>query len=187
MIKLTDQLKWAIVTMPGEEKDKLLLRLISKDELLVRKLHHQLLEDDNNTLEQREEILTQIKLFLDTKTYSFTPGELMMRMRSFNATISRHVKITKDKIGEIELSISLVNIAFEKQEKMLDDNKHRAGTFAEYVAKKAVFVLEKLAKIHEDLQSDYEKDVNLMLSHIYDYSPCATHIKELKIPKIKQW
>ena len=47
MIKLTDQLKWAIVTMPGEEKDKLLLRLISKDDMLVKKLHHQLLEDDN--------------------------------------------------------------------------------------------------------------------------------------------
>ncbi len=185
MIKLTDQLKWAIVTMPNEEKDKLLLRLISKDDMLVKKLHHQLLEDDNDTDEQREAILADIKSILDSDKYRFTPGELMMSMRVFNGNIGRHVKITKDKIGEITLTISLVNIAFGKHKTMLHQNQKRASTFAEYVAKKAVFVLQKLAKIHEDLQMEYEKDVNTMLAYIYDYAPCAIHIKEMKIPKTK--
>ena len=185
MIKLTDQLKWAIVTMPGEEKDKLLLRLISKDNMLVKKLHHQLLEDDNNMLEQREEILGKIKVALDNYKYRLTPGELMMTMRGYNATIGYHVKVTKDKIGEIELTIALVNTAFGKNKTMLHESQKRASTFAEYVAKKAVFVLQKLAKIHEDLQADYEKDVNVMLAYIYDYPPCLEHIKELKIPKTK--
>lgn len=185
MIKLTDQLKWAIVTMPNEEKDKLLLRLISKDDMLVKKLHHQLLEDDNNTLEQREAILDKIKVVLDNYKYSFTPGELMMSMRDCNGVIGRHVKITKDKIGEIELTIALVNTAFGKHKTMLHQSQKRASTFAEYVAKKAVFVLQKLAKIHEDLQMEYEKDVNIMLAYIYDYPPCAVHIKELEIPKSK--
>lgn len=59
--KISSELQRAILTMPEKEKDKLLLRLIAKDAMLIKKLHHQLLEDESDALQQREELIKNIK------------------------------------------------------------------------------------------------------------------------------
>ena len=50
-LKQVPELKNAILDLPSKEKDKLLLRLINKDETLVEHLHFQLLEDENDLID----------------------------------------------------------------------------------------------------------------------------------------
>ncbi len=190
MSKIPEELKKAILKMPQAEKDKILLRLIGKDELLIAKLNHQLLEDEVDTENQKQEILKNIReIFSDERNrhYFYTPGLLMMGMRDWNGNITHHVKITKDKFGEIELTLTLVNIVFENYAKFLHKEQKKADTFAEYVVKRADFVLKKLQKIEEDYYMDFAEEVNKMLNYIANYQPCNYMAKELKLPKIWEW
>ncbi len=190
MPKIPEELKKAILKMPQTEKDKLLLRLIGKDELLIAQLHHKLLEDEADTEAQKQEILKNIReIFSDerNKRYFYTPGLLMMGMRDWNGNITRHVKVTKDKFGEIELTVELINVVFENYAKFLQKEQKKADTFAEYVVKKADFVIKKLQKIEEDYYMDFAEEVNKMLDYIGNYSPCNYLAKELKLPKVWEW
>lgn len=190
MSKIPDELKKAILKMPQNEKDKILLRLIGKDELLIAKLNHQLLEDEADTELQKQEILKKIREDFSnrgSRLYCATPGTLMMEMRDWNGDITHHVKVTKDKFGEIELTLALVNVVFDNYANFLHKEQKRAGTFAEYVVKKADFVLKKLQKIDEDYYMDFAEEVNKMLTYIANYQPCNYTAKELKLPKIWEW
>jgi hypothetical protein len=182
MPKIDDTLKKAILAMPEPEKDKLLLRLVAKDEMLVAKLHHQLLEDDSDTEHQRQTLLAEIEKMASYEYYD-TPGWLMMAMRDFNGYITRHVKVTKDKHGEVLLTLALVNRPFGKHRAMLNQHAGRADTFAEYVAKKADFIMKKLAKIHPDYYVEFEDEVNEMLASLHSYGPCKYWVRELTLPK----
>lgn len=182
--KITKELQDAIFAMPEQEKDKLLLRLIAKDDMLIKRLHHQLLEDESDTLQKRDELLTHIGAFFNkSSNYFQTPGWLMMSMRDWNGEITRFVKIHKDKLGEVILTTSLVNAAFAGQKKILQEQVHRAEKFAEYVCKKADFVMKKLEKVHEDYYLELRDDINTMLASIHAYAPCKPYIQELKLPK----
>ncbi len=186
MTKISDELKWAIVRMPSIEKDKLLLKLIAKDEMLIAKLQHQLLDTESDTRKKKAELLEQIRNHVAIGgVYSnhHTPGLLMMGMRYCNGDITRYAKITNDKLGEIELTLALVNISFKDNAGMLLNNANRAETFAEYVVKKADYVLKKLPKIHEDYYIEIEFALNEMLQNIHNYIPCYHFAKEIKIPK----
>ncbi len=185
MGKITDELKREILRMPTIEKDKILLRLIAKDEMLIAKLQHQLLEDEDDARHKREEILQYIKRNItptNNPNYHYTPGLMMMSMRDCNGTITRHVKITKDKFGEVELSLALVLEVFINHETMLATGANKAENFADYVVKKADFILKKLDKIHEDYYIEFEEKVNQMLQYIHNYKPCYHFIKEIKLP-----
>ncbi len=168
--------------MPETEKDKLLLRLIAKDDLLVERLQHQLLEDASDTRERQQNIEEAIK---KTSSYKYhdTPGWLMMSMRDISGMISRYQKVTNDKVGEVKLTVLLLAQVFRGQAKLLKEQEYRAGKFAEYVGKKADFVVKKLPKIHPDYYIELEEDVNFMLGFLYAYSPCRDIREELKIPK----
>ena len=63
-MKLKDvpELKNSILDLPSKEKDKLLLRLINKDETLVEHLHFQLLEDENDLQDRVKNIYEKIDL-----------------------------------------------------------------------------------------------------------------------------
>ncbi|MEZ4900940.1 MAG: hypothetical protein R2822_03890 [Spirosomataceae bacterium] len=103
---MTNELKQAIVLMPQKEKDKLLLRLIGKDENLMQRLIFELIEQGDTLQIRRDDIKTRI-LRVAKMTHD-TPGWMMMDMRSFSGDISHHLKITKDKYGEIELMLYLL-------------------------------------------------------------------------------
>ncbi|TAE00941.1 MAG: hypothetical protein EAZ97_04405 [Bacteroidetes bacterium] len=186
MAKISDDLKLAILEMPDKEKNKLLLRLIAKDFMLIAQLQHQLLEGEEDMKNKRSELLAHIQKYLGTEnnnSYSDTPGLLMMEMRDMNGNITRHVKITKDKLGEIELTLCLVNHAFAEHPNMLAQKAKRAENFAEYVVKKADFVLKKLEKIHEDYHIVFEDDTNKMLQFIANYQPCQPFAKSMNLPR----
>lgn len=178
---LSKELKEAILAMPASEKDKLILKLIGKHEDLQRQLEFQLLEF-GNTLEGRRNDIREII----SRLYAFehySPGYLMMDMRSVNAYITDHVKITKDKYGEVELTLYLLNMLFDKQLKHIEKYSSRSDTLASYVAKRTDFVVKKLEKLHPDIQFEFLEDINLLLERVYAYAP-AYYAKELGIRRL---
>ncbi|MGB3849541.1 MAG: hypothetical protein WA958_06200 [Tunicatimonas sp.] len=184
--KLSDDLKKAICAMPEPEKDKLLLRLVAKDGLLVRKLHHQLLEDEVDAEQQRDELAEQVTTYFTSEGFSgwnYTPGLIMMELRNFSGAITRHVKITKDKYGEVRLLLLLVNLPFRHQRALLNRKTKRADKFATYVVKKAQTALKKLEKLNPDYYIEFEQDVNEMLGYLHDYLPTAHLAADHNLPR----
>ncbi|MEK6478284.1 hypothetical protein WJR50_12135 [Catalinimonas sp. 4WD22] len=183
--KISDELKEAILHMPDKEKDKLLIRLISKDPMLIKKLHHQLLEDEVDMEAKRDELMQGASSVFsreDFHHWTHTPGLVMMVLRDFSGAISQHVKITKDKYGEIQLLVLLVNLPFRKQSTILYENQHRADKFAEYVCKKAQTALKKLEKMDRDFYLEFDKDVNEMLGHLKAYPPTSRLMSTYHLP-----
>ncbi len=85
--------------MPQKEKDKLLLRLITKDSTLTDKLFFELIEDSATIPERREAIMGRITRI--SKIIQDSPGWILMDMRNLSGDITYHVKVTKDKVGAL--------------------------------------------------------------------------------------
>lgn len=177
---MQDQLKKAIIAMPSKDKDKLLLRLIAKDSTLSDKLHFELIEDSATAPERRDEISVNI---LHSATMNIdTPGWIMMEMKSLSGEISYHVKITKDKLGGIELNLLLLNTFLDRFSDKLLKHTSRSDKCALYIAKKALTVVNGLQKLDDDYRFDFRKDANNMLSLVHNL--CSKmYARQLNIPE----
>lgn len=179
MPALSNDLKRALVALPNAEKDRLLLRLVAKDQVLCEQLTYTLVEEESTVEDRREQIR---KLIEDcVKSWHYSPGEFMMDLRRVNARITYHVKITKDSYGEVELTLLMLNRAFEEQFAFLEVYNGRSDSLASYVAKRAQFVLQKLAKLDPDYYVEFEGQVNLLLQRVHSYAP-AVYARELHLP-----
>ncbi len=180
MAKIAKELKEAICELPQKEKDRILLRLIAKDEILTAQLEHRLFGDENETRALAEEIKEDID-----KMTSFshgTSGWLMMAMRSENGDITRHVRITKDKKGEIELTLYLLSQTFKKQKRLLEEYTYYADKFGGYVCKRTNFVLKKIIKLHPDLQFDYKNEVEFILNFLHTSEVTEDNANDENLP-----
>lgn len=177
---ISEELKRAIVQMPQKEKDKLLLRLIGKDDNLVKRLEFELIEKGDTIQIRRDDIKRNI-LKIAQMTHS-TPGWMMMDMRNFSGDISQHVKTTKDKYGDIELTLYLLLIFFEHQSAMLLIHNSKSDSCAEYIAKKTDGLLKKLNKFDPDYFVDFERDMQKLLDYVH--TRCSkNYARTLDIPK----
>lgn len=156
-LKLSDELKDAIKALPEKEKDKLLLRLIPKNELLVRQLEFKLLEDASTTYVRREELKEEVEGHVSSyPDHFYSPGYLLTHMREISGLITRHVNITKDKTGEIELNLFMLTEILERNEaNLLNHNRYHRIKFDEYVVKRILKLLKLTEKIHEDYRLEF--------------------------------
>lgn len=156
-VKLTPELKKAISALSSKEKDKLLFRLIPKDEILVAQLEHLLLEE-SATVEFRRDALRDIidKSLNRAANNYYSPGYLLLDIRSISGRINRHVKITKDKYGEVELNLFMLNRTLELLGGQLRfASPWHSRTLNEYMAKRILKLLKLLEKIPEDYHADF--------------------------------
>jgi hypothetical protein len=173
MAKLDNELKAAILRMPVKEKDKLLLRLVAKDEKLVRRLIFEL----RRTIEEN---------LPASGSRHLTPGLLLMELRRWNGRITEHVQATKDKLGEVVLTIYLFNEAFRRHWDMLNRSPtYRSDTLAPYVVKRTVMLLKKAEKLHEDYYMEFRRELQELLAFIWNFKATAVWARELGLPK--QW
>jgi hypothetical protein len=179
----TDDARFALLqTLTVEQKDKLLLKLFRKDPMLVEKLAFEFFQTDDDLPKRRRDIEHKIDAYLSEKYIHWdTPGELMMEMRSINGRITEHVKITKDKFGEVFLTALMLNTAFGRFGDMLNNKIGRADTFAEYVVKKA----ENMLKIYEKLPFEQRNElhiiVNKALHYVHQYPKSGRIANEIKL------
>ncbi|TDB68959.1 hypothetical protein [Arundinibacter roseus] len=179
---LNDPLKKAILNLPTREKDKLLLRLITKDRVLADKLHFELIEGSATVEERKSVIFEHIALL--GKTNHSSAGWLMMDLRTLSGEITYHVKITKDKYGEIELLLRMLTTAFATHSEQLSNYNSRTDKCALYMAKKVKLVLARLAKLDEEYYVDFENEVNVLLQYIHSHCT-RMYAAQLALPR--QW
>lgn len=180
MPALDPDLKKAIVHMPGVEKDKLLLRLIAKDPILGEKLQFELVER-RQTVDDRREL---IRAFIQrTATLNAdTPGWLMMDMRTVSGYISRHLKVTKDKYGEVELMLHMLNTFYDHNAHLLHKYNSRSDKCAQYIAKRTDQVLKKASKLDPDYHIEFADEINKLLRWVHGNAP-AHYARQLGLPK----
>src|SRR5690606_11678794 len=102
-----------------KEKDKLLVRLVGKDKMLMKQLHFRLLEDQMD-LEDRIDRLKQqlVDLFAEGRhsvenipVYS-NYEELQGLIRQASGMVNEHEKVTKDQYSQVDCRIYILQTAF---------------------------------------------------------------------------
>jgi hypothetical protein len=156
-VKLSSELKKAISALSAKEKDKLLFRLIPKDELLVAQLEYRLLEEEATVEFRRDEVRNIIERSVQRAANNYySPGYLLLDLRAISGRINRHVKITRDKYGEIDLNLHMLNRTLE----LLGGHLRFASpwhsrTLNEYIAKRVLKLQKLLEKLPEDYHADF--------------------------------
>lgn len=181
-VALSPDLKRAVTYLPDKEKDKLLLKLIGKDPILTEKLEYELVEN-KTTLDYRRQLIRD----LTNRTAALSQdsaGWLMMDMRTVSGYITRHVKVTKDAYGEVDLTIHMLNSFFDHHADLVHRLNSRTEKCALYVARRTDAILKKLNKLDPDYYLEFEKAMNQLLSYVYS-SAAGHYARQLATPT--QW
>lgn len=185
MSKIGDSLKAAIIRMPVKDKDKLLLRLVAKDQKLIQRLEFELLEG-GETRDERAADLRQLIMANMSKTGAeyLTPGYLLLEMRDISGRITEHVNATKDKLGDIVLNVFMLETAFNRHYAMLQRfSLGRNDTFAKYVTQRMATILPKAEKLDPDLHLEFRKPLNAVLDFIWEFPPTRYYAEKKMLPR----
>ncbi|KQS35194.1 hypothetical protein [Pedobacter sp. Leaf194] len=159
-------LKNAITDLPVKEKDKLLLRLVAKDKVLTEHLHYRLLEDETD-LEYRKEQLKSDFTTEIAELKKLNVKEALAKVRKMITSVNHFYKVTKDAFGEVELKIFILSSIPLYYKRSLFGYKDFGFLFSTFYLKTVQVTLNKLAKLHEDLQFDLSEQTNKLLAKIY--------------------
>ena len=156
-IKLSPELKAALSALPDREKDKLLFRLLAKEPPLVERLTYELLESGDTEMERREELAELILREAPKRIANYySPGYLLLDLRAFSGAINRHVKTTRDKEGEIQLNLLMLNQLLPPLlHRIKAARRGKTVTLSKYVVQRARKLLRLIAKLHPDLHLEY--------------------------------
>lgn len=165
------ELKEAVLNLPQKEKDKLLVRLVGKDKMLMKQLHFQLLEDQIDLEDRIEKLKERLaSLFAESRNsvknmpvYS-NYKELQSLIRQASGIINEHEKITKDKYSEVDCRIYILNEAFGRFPRLFEKSAvHTALKLHDYVRARIKTTTNKFDKLHEDLQFDLQEPMEEMM------------------------
>ena len=158
-MKFNDDLKAALSQLSSKEKDKLLWRLIKRDELLARRLEYELLAP-YDAIDKRNELTVHIR---KRTVYFYERGwrlsEILTQFRGFSAEITRHVYVTKDKVGEVTLNLVLLQEAMGlMQYSSYMFEGRNAQKYILYMLNKMYRACMMINKLHPDFHIELEDD-----------------------------
>ncbi|WP_300673536.1 hypothetical protein [Soonwooa sp.] len=159
--------KDALSNIPDKEKDKLILRLLKKDIILAKRLQYELLSE-----ESVEDKRNQLQAILDKKIESAikhfkSPSYLSMDVRYMSGMITEHVKITKDKFGDIWLNLYMLTKLVPNLEEQFAYFSRRQGEKFYIPALARIFkILMGIVKLHEDDQYEFRENLKILGSGI---------------------
>ena len=160
-MKFNDDFKVALSQLPSVEKDRLLWRLIKRDKLLARRLEFELLApydaiDKRNEL--AELIRKEIAYFCER---GWRLAEILTQCRGFSGDITRHVYVTKDKIGEVSLNFVLLIEALDiLNNPMYKFSWRTAQRYVNYMVNKLFRTCMLINKLHVDLHIELEDEAH---------------------------
>ncbi len=176
VMKFTDEFKEAILQLPEKEKDKLLLRLLKKDIVLVNRLNFELLqpcsvEDARSAVE--EKIKVNINRLVSTK---YAGNVYMMELRYMSGAISEHVSTTKDKYGEVYLQLIMLDEFLSKMNSQLTNySNNTTEKLYKYIIAKLFKLLITIKGMHEDLRYDFRDSLE-NISSLMGENPNLMHL-----------
>ena len=166
--KLSEELKKEIKALTSKEKDKLLMRLIPKDSKLVDQLEYKLVEEEGTLEFRRDDMREYIESRVNqypNKYYSSI--YLRLEMRDISGKINYHVAITKDKLGDIEFNLMMVNgLLYKNKGRLQSESKYLAEKLNDYVIKRAVKLVKMVNALHEDYRLEFADEMMELADHI---------------------
>lgn len=152
-----------------------MVRLINKDRMLMKQLHFQLLEDeadlDNRTEEVQEKLRRVIEravAHIPNTNRSRNADNLMGELKYGSGLINEHASITKDKMSEIRLRLLLVSESFAHFGNLFEEHLYRHNErLLKYQTGRLKYILGKYDKLHEDLQFEFQDELNEALAFAY--------------------
>lgn len=164
------EFKNAIAELPSKEKDKLLLRLLKKDMILAKRLYFELVSDDTAD-DRREEmenyIQGQVELCSQGRT---TAKQMLLTLRNISASITEHVKVTKDKFGEASLNLLMLNSLLDAcRSQILNASANLAYRLDMYMIVRTYKVLMLIRALHDDFAIDFEDGLYALRSHFDEH------------------
>ncbi|MBP6385754.1 MAG: hypothetical protein KA313_08745 [Pseudarcicella sp.] len=168
MYKIPADLKASILEIPQKEKDKLLLRLLAKDELLCEKLRFEYLEEKSTLEFRREELRKECTDWINRLVREKHLNKNYFAFKCINSNLATYIKITKDNYGEIDIMTDCLMIFFEKNKAIINDhNYYNSYDFYNYLCTKLIQILKKIEKLHPDIQLDFHVKINQLLSYAH--------------------
>lgn len=162
-MKFDPAFKKAISALPSSEKDKLIFRLLKKDLVLANRLLFELVDD--NSIEDRRAMLED-RIVAQSKRNAqrfYSLGCLLLDVKSLSGEITEHVKVTKDKIGEISLNILLLTETIRlNNEQILLSQPNKSKTLNVYIIARAFKILLLINKMHSDMFLEFVDDLKIL-------------------------
>ena len=168
-MKFSKEFKEAVLHLSESEKDKLLIRLLKKDENLVNRLYFELI-DDQTVDDHRLKMESRVEVRAEEITrFAKSLNHLKMLTRYLSGEISEHVRITKDKFGEVSLNLLMLNTLLKHSQKLYKKSTQiQARKFSLYVIVRTYRTLLLIDKMHEDLHMEFEDDLHQLGNLIGD-------------------
>lgn len=170
-------LKEAVLNLSQKEKDKLLIRLVNKDKMLIKQLHYELLEDKSD-LEDR---ITDLKDWIDrhfelaqTNIRSLSAytkhKQLHSYLRQASGMVNEHEKITKDKFSVVECRLLILEDAFDLFPRLFElSEMPSAIKLQKYVQGRIKNAMTSFDKLHEDLQFDLQDQMTRVIDFAQEH------------------
>ncbi|MDR0264938.1 MAG: hypothetical protein LBJ04_17100 [Sphingobacterium sp.] len=182
------ELKKAVLDLPQKEKDKLLVRLISKDKMLIKQLHFQLLENEYDLEDRIEKLRQQLAQLFDIglSQIANTPHHsnfiaLSKLVKQASGLVNEHEKVTKDKNSEVEFRCYILKRAIADYDRLFDSSYQSAAhKLHKYITGRIKHAVGKFSKLHEDFQFDYREDFQNTLD-AFGNTTLKSYISEQKI------
>ncbi|WP_430612159.1 hypothetical protein [Flavobacterium sp. JP2137] len=173
-MKTENDFKRALAQLPSKEKDKLIWRLLKRDSLLTKKLHFELVGQDN--VEQRRTAMEEkvIERVAEASFSYYSPSYLLLDLRSISAGITEHVKITSDKYGEISLNLLMLTLALILNEESLQKaTPKRLQSLYTYIVARSFKTLVLIQALGMDWFVAFEEKLSELSTYFH-------HIKKLE-------
>ena len=156
-MEYSKEFKQALSEFSPIEKDRLIFRLLKKDQLLSKKLYFELIDPEttDQKRDQMEENVTE-KL-ASAARYIGNPKYYLSTIRTISAEITEHVKVTTDKFGEAYLNLFLVDQILENNDSFAQQRFDNVYKLYIYLINKIVRALLLIKKIDEDYWMEFDE------------------------------
>jgi hypothetical protein len=156
-VALAPELKAAITKLPPKEKDKLLFRLIALKPELASQLEYLLLEGGETQEERRNDVQRDLERAIERHTFG-KPIHLYFDLRELSSMITKHVKTTKDKYGDVWLNFYMLDLALARFGGACAAVKPaHQDTFNEYIVQRLKRILKQLVALDPDFHLDFKR------------------------------
>ncbi|QQQ27536.1 deoxyuridine 5'-triphosphate nucleotidohydrolase [Chryseobacterium indoltheticum] len=176
-MEYSKEFKAALSQLSPAEKDRLIFRLLRKDEILSKKLYFELIDEE--TVDQKRDAMEELikeKVEYASK-YISNQKYFIVLIRKISAQITEHVKVTTDKFGDISLNLLLINEILESNEKLSRQKFNDVYKLYLYMINKIVKALALTKKLDED----YRMEIDEYLSVAYDKITANIYLEKLFI------
>ncbi|MDR0873328.1 MAG: hypothetical protein LBN27_07685 [Prevotellaceae bacterium] len=167
------EFKEAIIRLPSREKNKLIFRLLKYDLDLANRLYFELISGDSKEdrrKQAKKAVTNNINAVKEHIRYD-NPRIMLIYMRETSEIINEHIKITKDKYGEIELQIFMVKEFLTLyNDNFKDYPAEKSHKLNVYFVSRMFKILILLKKMHEDLMIDFADDLET-IGHLFSDNP----------------